>query len=140
MPYLALMDRLRSLLKRPAARLVVSGYSFNDEHINEVLAQSLRTNPTATVHGLLFGELSSYERACSLASKQQNLLLLAADGAVIGKRRAAWAVKEVRDPTTGAVVATTPESKRFAYGDFAKFGEFLARLTPSNAEGDTRAA
>lgn len=37
MPYLAMIDRLRAFLKQPTATLVICGYSFRDQHLNEVI-------------------------------------------------------------------------------------------------------
>jgi hypothetical protein len=53
-PYLAMMDRLKAFLKKPGAILVSCGFSYRDQHINEIIDQSLRGNPTASVQGLLF--------------------------------------------------------------------------------------
>ena len=36
MPYLAMVDRLRAFLKQPTSTLILCGYSFRDEHVNEV--------------------------------------------------------------------------------------------------------
>lgn len=60
MPYLAMLDRLRSFLARGQAVLVTSGYSFLDQHLNEVILHGLRSNPTAVCFGLLYGPRSNY--------------------------------------------------------------------------------
>lgn len=41
MPYLALIDRLRTFLRSKNGILVTCGYSFRDQHINEVLREGL---------------------------------------------------------------------------------------------------
>lgn len=41
MPYLAMLDRLRAFLRQPSAAFILCGYSFRDDHINEVIIQGL---------------------------------------------------------------------------------------------------
>lgn len=93
LPYLAMIDRLRAFLKQPTAALVVCGYSFRDEHINEVIIQGLQSTQTAIVFGLLYGKLGDYPAAVTLAATRANLSLLALDGAVVSTREASWPEK-----------------------------------------------
>lgn len=121
LPYLAMMDRLKAFMRRPGAVLVTTGFSFRDQHINEVLDQSLRTNPTASVQGLLYGQLSSYEEATGMARNLPNLVLLAEDAGVVGTISAPWAATETDD---GTQVET--KSK---LGDFVILGDLLRGMT-----------
>jgi hypothetical protein len=54
MPYLALIDQLNRFIRKKSSFLILSGYSFNDGHINDVIVNALKSNPTAMVLGLLF--------------------------------------------------------------------------------------
>jgi hypothetical protein len=137
MPYLAMLDRLRAFLSRGQAVLVTSGYSFADQHLNEVILHGLRSNPTAICFGLLFGPRSDYPDAIDKAQKHPNLSLLAADGAVLGTIERDWRDDEntghpLHDVTVvkkGAKTGTPPTASKceFLLGDFKNFGEFLAR-------------
>ena len=82
MPYLVMLDQLRGFLKSQSATLIVVGYSFRDDHINDLLDQGLRGNPRAKVFGLLYDKLSSYDRASSLALNRPGLTIMASDGAI----------------------------------------------------------
>lgn len=113
-PYLVLLDRLRGFLRQPSAVLVTCGFSFRDEHINDVLGQAMRANPTASVQALMFGSLDEYTEALRLAGRTPNLSLLARNGAVVGSRRGDWDSD-----------AADEEQGNFPYGDFARFGELL---------------
>lgn len=131
MPYLALHDRLRQILREPDVVIVSCGYSFRDEHLNEVLQEGLERNPTAAVYGLLYGDLDSYPEAGGLAARTTaaNLLLLAETKALIGRDRLPW--REVDDPDSMAgIPAVRIEEKKpkCDLGDFLRFGEFLATL------------
>jgi hypothetical protein len=135
MPYLAMLDRLRSFLARGKAVLVTSGYSFRDQHLNEVILDGLRSNPTAVCFGLLFGPKTNYCDQVKEARKHPNLSLLATDGAVLGTIERDWRP----DVQTGhpmhrwAVNSPSPtdanpkKNCEFLLGDFKAFGEFLAR-------------
>jgi hypothetical protein len=137
MPYLAMLDRLRSFLARGQAVLVTNGYSFLDQHLNEVILHGLRSNPTAVCFGLLFGPRSNYTDVLAKAQKQPNLSLLAADGAVLGTIDRDWRQDELTaHPLHGIAVTKSdapagsvgkPPNCEFTLGDFKSFGEFLAR-------------
>lgn len=109
MPYLALIDRLNKFLRQNSAVLIMSGYSFSDEHLNDTILNALRANPTAMVIALLFGDLTTttkkkdeddkttvkttkinYEKALELAENRSNLSIWTFDEAVIGGLRAKW--------------------------------------------------
>lgn len=145
MPYLAMLDRLRSFLARGQAVLVTNGYSFLDQHLNEVILHGLRSNPTAVCFGLLFGPRSNYAEVLAKAQKHPNLSLLAADGAVLGTIDRDWRQDELAaHPLHGIAVtkidapagsAGAPPNCEFTLGDFKSFGDFLARqLSPFDDE------
>lgn len=119
LPYLALLDRLRAFLRQPSAVLVSSGFSFRDNHINEVVGQALRANQTASVQALLYGPLADYAEAIALASRTPNLSLLADDAALVGAQQDIWT------STSGAAT--------FALGDFSAFGKLLLDLVGATA-------
>lgn len=90
LPYLALMERLRRFLRSGQPVLVCSGYSFRDQHINELIVDTLGANPTAVVFGLLYGSLAGYPEAATLAARAANLRLYAADGCIVSARSHEW--------------------------------------------------
>lgn len=123
MPYLIMIDRLRSFLRKPSAVLVVCGYSFGDDHINECLVEGLRSNPSAVVFGLLFSKLDDYQQAHDFTNTATNLKLLARNGAIVGARKGLW--KKADDGTV----------LEFSHGDFAAFGELLGELAGTDNTG-----
>ena len=142
MPYLAMIDRLRAFLRQPSSALVIAGYSFRDEHLNEVIIQGLQGTQSAIAFGLLFDELDKYPDAIALASQRPNLSLLARDGGVIGGRRSKWVEKEPESVLSStlpwiswlATDSAKEDSKLNAtchLGDFAVLGSFLQSLVGS---------
>lgn len=152
MPYLAMLDRLRDFLARGQGVLVTCGYSFADQHLNEVILHGLRSNPTAICFGLLFGKRSSYADALDKARKHPNLSLLAADGAVLGTVERDWRADEQTGHALHEVSVMKKESAdnsdsasnncEFMLGDFKSFGVFLAQQLSrsSDEQAGTNAA
>ncbi len=137
LPYLAMLDRLKAFLARGQAVLITCGYSFSDRHLNEAILQGLSANPTAICFGLIFGDRATSPIGVKEALKHPNLSFLAADGAVIGLVERDWRSDEKPDhPLHGLAVKTgkmagrttaPAERCKFLLGDFASFGDFLAR-------------
>jgi hypothetical protein len=129
MPYLAMLDRLRNFLKQPSAFFVTIGYSFADEHLNELIIQGLRGNPTAACFGLLFGALDNELAAKKVSARlPTNISLVARDSAVIRGTHANWAPNPDAAPGAAAVVSEL--------GNFATFADFVRSLSPAKVVGN----
>lgn len=136
MPYLAMLDRLRTFLGQPAAILIVSGYSFGDEHLNEVILQGLQGNSTASAFALMYSQLAKHESAVRLAGTRSNLNVLARDAGVLGTRTAPWTTSDGKPGQSGAPAVTWTGDQQdkskfhseFVLGDFAKLGLFLQEI------------
>jgi len=154
MPYLALIDRLNKFLRQNSAVLILSGYSFSDDHLNDTILNALRANPTAMVIALLFGDLTTtkeekdgeeeitkttinYEKALELAENRSNLSIWTFDEAVIGGLRAKWEPTkldyEAEENIGNAVKPIKDDGQKivgykFHLGDFAVLGDFLQEL------------
>lgn len=131
MPYLAMLDRLRAFLSRGQAVLVTCGYSFADQHLNEVILNGLKSNSSAICFGLLYGSRANYSEALERANKHHNLNLLARHGAVLGTVDRDWIKeKNKENPLYGLAITKKEEDEEsnceFHLGDFKIFGEFLA--------------
>lgn len=140
MPYLALMDRLKEFFRKPSPAMVICGYSFADEHINQVIRQGLEGNAQAICYVLLFNGLDRYPNALQIATQRSNLTLIAPDEAVVGTKRLKWADDEETikslERTVAFAESTLPEggdrkTLRATLGDFVSFGAFLIELIGS---------
>ncbi|MDD5177511.1 MAG: SIR2 family protein [Sterolibacterium sp.] len=150
MPYLAMLDRLRAFFHRTsvrnrgeagrqeddAPRLIVCGYSFLDEHLNEILLDGLRGNRNAQCFALMHSNLEDHPRVVEYAVKQGNLTVLAKNGAVIGTRagryRAGTSGGEEHKPwlyeEAEATTGPAEQQPQCRLGDFHYFGLFLEQL------------
>lgn len=137
MPYLAMLDRLRAFFHGiDAPRLVVCGYSFLDDHINEILLDGLRGNRNAQCFALMYSDLDQHRRVVEYAEKQGNLTVLARDGAVVGTRVGGYRTGTVsgeeqspwlfEEKTNDGGLNTS--HIRCRLGDFHYFGLFLEQL------------
>lgn len=130
LPFVAYHDRLRKLLSTGETFLVVSGYSFSDEHINEILYEALRNNPRLAVAALIHSKLSASPavvRAVELARSLRNLSVYGPDQACIAGVLEPWTppAKPHAPPLT-----TWPfwddAGKVFTLGNFSALTEFLS--------------
>ena len=145
MPYLAMLDRLKDFIMAPSSALFIVGYSFSDDHINDIILQSLRSNPTAIIYSFIFGELeqAKYEKAIRCAKTTNNLSLIAFDKAIIGRKIGKWSLKdhEKVNEIPSEIVKFKKETvdvagvKKDIYdyqlqlGDFKLFGDFLKEIS-----------
>ena len=145
MPYLAMLDRLKDFVMSPSSALFIVGYSFNDDHINDIILQSLRSNPTAIIYSFIFGELEQvkYEKAIRCAKSTNNLSLIAFDKGIIGRKIGNWIlkdidklneipseiVKKISKTIDVAGVPTVVDTFELQLGDFKLFGNFLKEIS-----------
>jgi len=139
MPYLAMLDRLKAFLLSPSALLVICGYSFADEHINDVICRSLETNPTAHVFACLFGQLEddrySFARKCALSTP--NLSLLGFDKGIIGRNIGTWESDDIESHGLPEGVLEAKDGViALRLGDFGALGALLRGLAGEEARPD----
>lgn len=141
MPYLAMLDRLKAFLLSPSAILFICGYSFADEHINDVICRSLEANPTAHAFAFLFGDLddAKYALGRKCASSTPNLSVHAFDKAIIGRNVGNWQAEDIGSLSLPEGILVQDGAKTLMrLGDFAALGQILRGL--SGFEGTTNAA
>lgn len=133
-PYLAYLDRLSRFLEQDDSLLVCCGYSFGDQHVNNVLFSALNSKRRAHVICLLFDDLDHksdlYARACALP----NLMVMAPKRGIVGAAIVGWQgdEKRCRDEGIPEAVIKFPNSPskdaELGIGDFAVFAHFLESL------------
>lgn len=138
-PYAALTDRLSRFLEQDDALLVVAGFSFADDHINNLIFGALENRPRTHVYALQFEELADDSVLMKRASQRSNLMVVGPKTGVIGGRRCKWAPAESpsfmndvfelkADPGGGAGETEKPKIGEMKIGDFARFGRFLESM------------
>lgn len=145
MPYLAMLDRLKGFLLSSSSILFTSGYSFSDDHINDVIIQALQSNPTSMCFAFVHGKLNDkkYDKARLCAKQVANLSLIGFDEGIIGRIQGDWHLKdedkvgEIPAKAVAKIVEEVGEDEKkkeitkfeFKLGDFGKFGQFLEEMS-----------
>jgi hypothetical protein len=143
MPFLALSDQLSRFLKQPSAALILCGYSFNDEHINDTIVNALKSNPTAIVISLMFGKMTNdkseevYPKGVEIATKRHNISFWTDNEAIIGTNRGEWSkpIREI-DEDLKRFILEDGANTLVKMGDFKIFADFLSSLIGQTIEED----
>ncbi len=150
MPYLAMLDRLKQFILSQSSVLFISGYSFNDYHINDVIVQSLKSNPTAMTFAFIYGSLDEvkYEKAKQCALEVPNLTLISFDKGIVGRQIGDWILANddlIAEIPAHVITKYTKEESdgdvkkevvtyEFTIGDFAQFGLLLREMSINQSQ------
>ena len=155
MPYLALIDQLNRFIRKKSSFLILSGYSFNDGHLNDTIINALKANPTAMVLGLMHDRyekkssgdvlIERYPTAYRLAENQHNLNVWTFDKAIIGTNLGQWKkVQDKDDDDTDLLNFICRESHPddseqmedvIKLGNFSEFTNFLKKIIGTTKDG-----
>ena len=89
LPFLALADRLRRSLAVPDSLIIICGYSFGDDHINELIFEAAELNPRSEVVILCHDSIP--QAVSDLALEFPNLSVMARKEGVLHAVRTNWA-------------------------------------------------
>ena len=130
-PFVVLHDRLRRALYQPETLVVVAGYSWNDDHLNELLFDAVQHRPRSEV--VAFCHSTIPDVLLERATAAPNLQVIAPSNAVLSGVLGDWTAPE-----------DAPEDiwveGKLALGDFGSLGAFLARSSPRQGELEARLA
>jgi hypothetical protein len=130
-PFVVLQDRFRRAMQHPETLMIISGYSFGDQHLNEMIFDAAQRRPRSEFTVFCHSEIPAV--VAEKAISTPNLQVVAAREAVIGGVRADWSA-----PTD------TPDDlwadDVFGLGDFRRLATFLARSSPPQGELQERLA
>lgn len=120
-PFVVLQDRLRRALHQPETLMIVSGYAWADEHLNEVMFDAATRRPRSEIIALCYSDIPDVlvERADSTP----NIQVVTGTEAVIGGVRGAWRPPEDEED----VPAQLWNDGKMALRDFEHLASFLAR-------------
>lgn len=115
-PYVAYINQLDRFLGRDNALLVVNGFGFGDEHLNDVIVRRLENNPRAHVFALMFAELDqTSSRIRDYATQRGNMVIAGPDTGIIGTKHGAWLSEGTRC--------------EMPLGNFVQLCDFLDQMT-----------
>ncbi len=128
-PFVVLQDRFRRALYTAESVVLVIGYSWRDEHLNELLIEAARRRPRSEI--ITFTRSAIPAAVAAVASSLPNLQAVTATEAVLGGVRGAWAAPD--DP-----LPDLWSKDRFALADFRHLAGFLAKSSAPQPDLDRR--
>jgi len=137
-PYAAFTDRLTRFLEQDDALLIVAGFSFGDEHINNLIFGALENRPRTHVYALQFEELPEDRVLIKRAYQRSNLIVVGPKTGIIGGGRGKWTpvespsfmdgVFELKEVAGAGGEAANTKSGLMKIGDFTCFCHFLESM------------
>ena len=118
MPFVVLHDRLRRALNEPETIMLISGYAFGDQHLNELVFDAARRRERSEFVAFCYSDIP--EDLGKRALSTPNLQVVGATEAIIGGIREKWKAPEEPPPNVW-------ENGKFALGDFKHLAAYLAR-------------
>lgn len=117
-PFVVLQDRFRRALHQPETLTIIAGYSFSDDHLNELIFDAAIRRERSEFIAFCFSAIP--EPLAARALMTPNLQVLGASEAVLGGVRAPWKPPEDAPPDLWA-------GNQLALRDFRNLTAYLAR-------------
>ena len=125
-PFVILQDRLRRSLFEPETLLVTAGYSFGDDHINEVIFDAIQARPRSEFVFTHHSEIP--KKAEDMALGWRNVTLLGPTFGIVGGEKGNWTSAEHTKKRVNVW-----DHDNFQLGDFSRLSAFLSESAPSEA-------
>lgn len=116
-PFVVLMDRFTHALAERETVLIVNGYSFGDEHVNEIIFEAALRHPRSET--IILCHAAAPVAVAEKAEQLRNLTVFASKEAIWGGTRRTW--------VADADIPGIWEGGKFLLGDFSRLGTFLSR-------------
>lgn len=128
-PFVVLQDRFRRALHTAESLVLVTGYSWRDEHLNELLIEAARRRPRSEI--VAFARSTIPAAVAESATSLPNLQVVTAREAILGGVQGAW--KSPDDP-----LPDLWSDESFALADFRGLAAFLAKSSAPQPDLDRR--
>ncbi len=123
-PFIAYVDRLKNYLNRGELVFIISGYSFGDEHINEIIFNALRNN-SRLYTTVLCHEDDQVKQMASDAVSFTNLFVAGPTKVLVNGLLKEWDYNETEDQDIGYGMYWDKSKEEFLLGDFKALIDFL---------------
>ena len=123
LPFITFQDRLRKFLTKGETLLIIVGYSFSDDHINEIIFQSLRSNNRLAVVAFVHNRLS--DRLIDFGKAYRNIAFYGNDKACIGGITGIWTEPSKNNKDEKPWPFWDNKQNNFTLGDFNSFTTYL---------------
>lgn len=125
-PFIAYFDRLKNYLLSGELLFIFTGYSFSDQHINEIIFNCLRQNNRLTALVFFFQD-AEVESLHKQTSSYMNLNVFGPTKAIINGNLGEWEFSkaEFKSPTEKYDHYWNEAENKFILGDFNSLANFL---------------
>jgi hypothetical protein len=125
-PFIAYFDRLKNYLLSGELLFIFTGYSFSDQHINEIIFNCLRQNNRLTALVFFFQD-TEVESLHKHTSSYMNLNVFGPTKAIINGNLGEWEFSkaEFKSPTEKFDHYWNEAESKFILGDFNALANFL---------------
>lgn len=128
-PFVVLQDRLRRALEHPETLMLISGYAFGDDHLNETLFDAARRRPRSEIIAFCFSTIT--DDLAERALTTPNLQVVGPHEAILSGVRDSW-----NAPTDAPADLWADDA--VGLGNFHNLASFLARSSPPQGELEAR--
>lgn len=123
-PFLVLQDRFRRALNHPETLVLISGFRFGDDHLNEMIFDAAEGRKRSEFVVFSFDDIADH--LADRAARTPNLQVIGKREAIIGTERGEWVAPEHETDLWDADTMVLP--------DFAHFASYLAKCTTDDVE------
>jgi hypothetical protein len=131
-PFVVLHDRLRRALIEPETLVLIAGYSWGDQDLNEIFFEAASRRQRSEFLGFCYSTIP--DALAEHATSTPNLQAVGANEAVLGGLRENWGTP---DPLPAEDIW---HDGKLALCDYRKLAAFLARSSPPHGELEARLA
>ena len=126
-PFIVLQDRLRRALHQPETLMLIAGYSFGDDHLNEHIFDAALRRERSEFIAFCFSDIP--ETLAERALMTPNLQVVTGHEGILGGVRANWKKPENAPADIWA-------NELLTLPDFRNLAEYLARSTAREHENE----
>jgi hypothetical protein len=124
-PFISYFDRMKSFLSKGELLFIISGYSFSDQHINEVIFNSLRNNNRLFILVFAFSDDTIIE-LYKYSSSYLNITAFGPQKGILNGEIIEWEFKkDDLKPNERSDIFWDEEKNELTIGDFNKLVEFI---------------
>ncbi len=123
-PFIAYFDRLKNYLLRGELLFIFSGYSFSDQHINDIVFNCLRQNARLYSVVLCYSDEQVELMEC-FGKSYMNLCVMGPTKAIINGNLCDWSYDDSEDDNSKSEFYWDETEKKFLLGDFKRLIDFL---------------
>jgi hypothetical protein len=126
-PFVVLQDRLRRALHQPETLVIIAGYSFGDDHLNEMLFDAAVRRERSEFIAFCYSDIP--ESLAARANTTPNLQVVSGSEAILGGVRGNWIPPE-------AAPSDLWDDDKLALPDFRNLAAYLGRSASAEPQGD----